>query len=128
MDRELINQAVITLDKLDYTDKLQVHNRVFSLGTFDSPDLNEKLILISLVALVTRKMREKDPTATPLSILMKITGQVKDNSGFYQFLESLSIIVEDFSYGCTKFDTCGLTNSQDIINKIKEIINTWLPF
>ena len=128
MDRELINQAVITLDKLDYTDKLQVHNRVFSLGTFDSPDLNEKLILISLVSLVTRKMREKDPTATPLSILMKITGQVKDNSGFYQFLESLSIIVEDFSYGCTKFDTCGLTNSQDIINKIKEIINTWLPF
>lgn len=128
MDRELINQAVITLDKLDYTDKLQVHNRVFSLGTFDSPDLNEKLILISLVALVTRKMREKDPTATPLSILMKITGQIKDNSGFYQFLESLSIIVEDFSYGCTKFDTCGLTNSQDIINKIKEIINTWLPF
>ena len=128
MDRELINQAVITLDKLDYTDKLQVHNRVFSLGTFDSPDLNEKLILISLVSLVTRKMREKDPTATPLSILMKITGQIKDNSGFYQFLESLSIIVEDFSYGCTKFDTCGLTNSQDIINKIKEIINTWLPF
>ena len=72
-------------------------------------------------------MREKDPTATPLSILMKITGQIKDNSGFYQFLESLSIIVEDFSYQCTDFPTFGMKQGQ-MISKIKEILSMYLPF
>jgi len=128
MDREALSSAICTLDKMEYTDKLNVFNRVFSLGNLDTVDLNEKLVLISLTALVTQKMKEKDATVTPLRVLMKITGQIKDNSSFYQFLESLSIMVEDLSYGCTKIDPCGFTNSQDIINKIKEILNTWLPF
>ena len=73
-------------------------------------------------------MREKDPLTNPLKLLMQITGQIKDNSFFYQFLESLSIIVEDFMYGCKKFDPCGLKSSQEIINRIKEILSTWVPF
>lgn len=127
MDREKVNTAITILDNLEYTDKLKVYSRIFSLGLLNV-DLTEKMVLLSLVGLVTHKMREKDATVTPLKVLLKITGQVPDNSGFYQFLEGLSVLVEDLSYGCTKFDPCGLTNSQDIINKIKEILNTWLPF
>ena len=65
---------------------------------------------------------------TPLKLLMKLTGEEKSNSGFYQFLEALAILVEDLSYGCTKIDTCGMKTSQEIINKIKEILSQWLPF
>ena len=128
MDRTAVDSTVTSLEKLEYVDKLNAYQRVFSLGSFASDDMNEKLVLFSLVALVTQKMREKDSQETPLKILMKITGQIKDNSGFYQFLEALSIIVEDLMYGTTKFDSCGLKSSQEIINKIKEILNTWLPF
>lgn len=128
MDKAAINSAVTSVEKLEYEDKLYVYQKVFSLGSFTSDDFNEKLVLFSLVALVTQKMREKDSQATPLKILMKITGQVQDNSAFYQFLEALSIIVEDLMYQTTKFDACGLNSSQEIINKIKEILSTWLPF
>lgn len=128
MDRDAINSAICTLDKMDYTDKLNVFNRVFSLGNLNTVELNEKLVLISLVALVNQKMKDKDITTTPLKVLMKITGQIKDNSSFYQFLEGLAILVEDLSYGCTTIDPCGFKTSQEIINKIKEILNTWLPF
>lgn len=128
MHRELVDEVHRTLNNLDYYDKHSVYQKVFSLGNLASDDMNEKLVLISLVALVTQKMREKDPTNNPLKLLMQITGQIKDNSFFYQFLESLSIIVEDFMYGCKKFDPCGLKSSQEIINRIKEILSTWVPF
>ncbi len=128
MDRNAVDSVVITLDSLEYTDKLKAYNKVFSLGNLNSDDMNDKLVLISLVALTTQKMREKDATITPLKILMKITGQIADNSGYYQFLEALSILVEDMSYGCKKIDACGMKSSQEIINKIKEILDTWVPF
>lgn len=128
MDKVAVESLAISLDNLEYRDKLSCYNKVFSLGNFNSDDMNEKLVLISLVALTYQKLKEKDSQITPLKILMKITGQIEDNSGFYQFLESLSIIVEDMSYGCKKIDACGLKSSQEIINRIKEILNTWIPF
>ena len=128
MNKTAIDSAVLALEQLDYTEKLCVFNRVFSIGNLSSSDLNDRLILISLVSLAYQKMKEKDPTITPLHILMKITGQRKDDSAFYQFLESLSIIVEDFSYNCVKIDTCGMKNSDEVFNRINEILNTWLPF
>lgn len=128
MSKEKNDSIVTDLGHLEYTDKLNVYQRVFSLGNFSSDELNEKLVLFSLVALVTRQMRQKDSEITPLKILMQITGQIKDNSVFYQFLEALSIIVEDLMYETKKIDSCGLKTSQEIINRIKEILNTWLPF
>lgn len=128
MDRNKVAEITIQINTLEYTDKKDVYQKVFSLGNLQSEDMNDRLVLISLIGLTYQKMKDKDSTITPLKILMKITGQSKDNSGFYQFLEALSIIVEDFSYGVKKFDSCGLKTSQEIINKIKELLNTWMPF
>ena len=74
------------------------------------------------------KLKQKDPNIKPIDILCKITNTKKDNSIFYQALESLSLIVEDFGYDCNTADSCGLKTSAEIINKIKEILNTWSPF
>lgn len=123
-----VNSIIEQIDQLCYKDKVAVYNYTFSLGNLNSGDLNEKLILISLVALATQKMKLKDPKITPIQILMSITGQKRDDSAYYQFLESLSIIVEDFGYNCDKIDSCGCKTSQEIISKIKEILNLWLPF
>ena len=128
MDKHSVDSTVIVLNGMDCNDKRSVYQKVFSLGNFESIDMNDKLMLISLTALTYRKMKEKDVEMTPLKLLMKITGEEKSNSAFYQFLEALAILVEDLSYGCTKIDPCGMKSSQEIINKIKEILNTWLPF
>ena len=128
MDKNAVDSLVIGFESLDYTDKLSAYNKTFSLGKFQSDNMNDKLVLISLVALATKMIRVKDATMTPLKLMMSLTGQIKDNSGFYQFLESLSIIIEDMSYGCTTIDACGMKTSQEITNKIKEILDTWMPF
>lgn len=128
MEREKVANITLQIDALEYSDKKEVYQKIFSLGNLESSDMNDRLILISLLGLTYQKMKEKDSMITPLAILMKITGQSKDGSYFYQFLEALSIITEDFSYGVKKFDSCGLKTSQEIINKIKELLNTWMPF
>jgi hypothetical protein len=127
MDRIAVDSTVTSLEKLEYVDKLDAYNKVFSTGNL-GVDMGDKLVLISLVALTWSKMKEKNPQILPLDILMTLTGETKSNKAFYQFLEALSIIVTDMSYGCTKFDACGLKSSQEILNKIKEILSTWLPF
>lgn len=128
MDKPKIEEVVFSLNNMSYLDKQEVFNRVFSLGKFSTIDLNEKLVLVSLVALVTQQMRSKQPELTPLQVLLKLTGQIKDNSGYYQFLEGLACLVEDALFGCSKIDPCGCKTSAEIINKIKEILSTWLPF
>ena len=129
MEKQKIEKASEIIDSMDYFEKKEIYSKYFSLGTLNGiKNVNEKLILISLVSFTYLKMLEKDPQITPLNILMKITNKRKDGTAFYQTLEGLSAVVEDFSYGCTSADTCGLKNSTEIINKIKEILNTWMPF
>jgi hypothetical protein len=128
MDKEKIKEFSTTLNKIDYIEKRCVYNNVFSLGHWGSNDLNDKFLLMSLLALMYSKLKVKDVTITPLKILLSITNQKIDESAYYQFLESISIIVEDLSFNCTKIDSCGFKTSQEIINKIKELLNTWTPF
>ena len=123
-----ITEIISQLEKASYEDKKLAYQSLYSIGYILSESLNDRLVLISLVSLVCQKMKLKDPNTTPLEVLMKISGQKKDDSGFYQFLETLAIIVSDFSYGVKKIDTCGCKTSQEIINKIKELLNLWLPF
>lgn len=115
-------------NELTLEDKKQLYDRIFSIGNFNTKKLNDRLVLISLVSLAYNKLKQKDSTLTVLSFLLKVSGTNKDNSAFYQMLENLSILIEDFSYDCTEIDSCGLKTSQEIVNKIKEILNTWIPF
>ena len=128
MDIDKVNNVVEILNTSSYEEKHQVYQRIFSLGYLNSEDMNDRLILISLVALVHQKMKLKNPDITPLDILVKITGEKEKNSVFYQFLETLAIIVENFSYCTKRIDSCGLKTSDAIITKIKELLNTWMPF
>lgn len=129
MEKQKIEAASAIIDTMGYVEKKKIYTKYFSLGTLNGiKNVNDKLILISIVSFTYLKMLEKDPQITPLAILMKITNQRNDGSVFYQALEGLSVAVEDFCYGCTTADTCGLKSSAEIVNKIKEILNTWAPF
>lgn len=116
------------LKELTYEEKKKLYQSLFSVGYLATENLNDRLILISLISLAYQKLKIKNSSITPLDYLLKITGQNKDNSAYYNFLESLSILVEDFSYNMKYIDSCGLKNSKEITQKIKDILDLWLPF
>ncbi len=127
METSRVDRLSLEINNLEYKEKSLLFKKVYGISNFGD-DLNNTLILFSLVALVTEKMRDKDPEISPLKILMQITKTYDKTTTVYQMLENVSILVEDFTYPGIKLDPCGLKNSQEIINKIKNILNQWLPF
>lgn len=124
-----INQIVSIINELDIEDKKILYSRSFGFGVLgsDNKELDDKLKLISLISLTSHKIKEKNKNLTTLEILKQITGYNKDSIG-YNFIENLSIIVDDLSYGNSNFNSYGLKTSKEIINKINELINQWIPF
>lgn len=126
MFSEKSEKLIDELNELDYTNKKLVFDYVFPMGTIGNGDINEIMILFSLTSLTYLKLKEKNRNIRVVDILKKITK--KDDEYFNQMLESISIIIENMCFGNVKASNCGLKNSKEIINKIKEILNTWSPF
>lgn len=100
----------------------------FSLGGINTIDgrsaIENKFILISLIAHIYSKTKPKHPDLTYYSLIYKIC----NNMGFDEnFIKGLAIIVEDFAYGCVEFPTFGL-KGKDILTEIQKILKSWLPF
>ena len=107
---------------LSYNELKKLYANYFSLG-FLNTDISSKFALISLVAYLTDRFKKKKPDITAYMIIKKIIGYECSE----ELIKALSVIVEDFMYGCTEFPTFGI-EPKDMPNKIKEILRSELPF
>lgn len=123
-----VNLLAQEIQELTQEEKSRLYTVVFGFGSIASTDITDKLVLISLVGLSSSKLKEKNPNFTTLEFLLKITNTEKTEEHFYNFLSNLAILVDDLGYATKNYDACGLKSSTEIINKIKEILQTWLPF
>lgn len=129
MNKEKLDKAQIIFQDLTYEEKIGFYLKNFSTGAFSSGKLSNKLALISLICLVTKKLREKDGNLTVKTVIEKILQRpLFYTEAFDAFLIGLSIICEDFLYETNEIDNFGFTESKQIIAKIKELLNEWLPF
>lgn len=129
MSKEILDKFQSEFQKLSYEEKISFYVRNFSTGAFSSGKLSNKLALISLICLVTKKLREKDGNLTVKVVIEKILQRpLIITESFDSFLIGLSIICEDFLYQTTEIDNLGFTDSKQIIAKIKELLNEWFPF
>ena len=108
---------------MNYNELKSFYGKNFSLGYLNT-DIQKKFALISLVCEVTKLAKEKNPDANHYIILQKIS---EDLSLPDDFIIGLSIICEDFAYGCKEFITFGL-KPKEYISNIKSILSTYVPF
>lgn len=86
---------------------------------------------ISLVNLLTAATKKNSPDAKPLDILDKLLPTVHTNpmdKGMIWIKERLSLMCELLLIPNSKFRSFGLKTKEEIINEIKRIIDTWIPF
>lgn len=125
-----LNLYYIELQKFmyepSYRDLSAVYAYYFTLGNLNT-DIGSKFALISLICYLTFRVRKKNPKATCLQVINKITEKDKAKHD-EKFIQGLSIICEDFMRNTSEFLTFELKTQKEIISKIKEIMNTWLPF
>lgn len=105
---------------LSYNEIKQLYSDNFSLGYLNT-DINTKFALISLLGYLVFKLKKKKSDITPYQVIKKIKNLPED------FVKGLSVVVEDFSYGCTNFPTFGIEDKK-IPLKIREILNMYIPF
>lgn len=105
-----------------YEDMQRIYNQWFSLG-YLNVDINNKFALISLIGYITYKLKLKKPDITSYRVIRQI---IKDDLS-EDYIKRLSIIVDDFSYGCKEFPTFGIEDKKIPI-KIKELLNSYMPF
>lgn len=115
---------------MKYKELESIYKEYFSTGYLNPKvdskmtSFEKKLELISLICYVTYKTKLKNPDATHYFVLTKLS----DKLGLPEdFIKGLSIVCQDFSYGCTEFPTFGL-KGQDIIKEIRGILYTYMPF
>ena len=117
-------------DQLTYDEKLKFYSRNLSSGSTMSGKLEDKLKLIHLIYLVTFKMRDKEKDIKSKEVLERLMGIKLDVSkdGYTNYLIGLSLLCDDLLFEITEISTLGYTNSNDIINEIKRLIDGWIPF
>lgn len=104
------------------------YRKRYSLGNLHT-SFENKVGLISLVCFLTQQARKKNPDATCYQVLMKVIENRQPYSElFLERIKGLSIICSDFLENTTNFLTFDLKTSKDIVNKINEILDTWMPF
>lgn len=112
-------------NSLPYEKLQELYKKYFSLSYLGN-DINNKFALISLVCYLTNKLKAKNPDITHWTVLYNI-----NNKGISRvpedILKGLAVICSDLGYACTNFPTFGLKD-KEIPNKIKEILNNYLPF
>lgn len=108
-----------------YEEMQKIYKQYFSLSFLGS-DINNKLALISLTCYLTNKLKQKKPDVTHWTVLYKINS--KGNTHVPEdLLKGLAVICSDLGYGCTEFPTFGIEDKK-IPEKIKELLDNWIPF
>ena len=110
-----------------YSELEKYYSKYFSLGGLNTT-IENKFGLISLICYITQQVRKKNPDATCYQVIMKIVGDSPINDYNMEFLRGLSVVCTDFMNHTTEFLTFDLKSSKEMITKIREILNTWLPF
>lgn len=100
----------------------KLHSNYFSLGYLNT-DINSKFALISLICYLVKVVNTKKSHITHYDVIKQISGDIIPEA----FCRSLSVICEDFAYGCSEFPTFGIED-KEIPRKVKEILHTWCPF
>ena len=114
---------------MEYYDKpfkelKEIYQDNFSLG-YLNVEVNKKFALISLICILTKKLRAQKPDMDYYKVIMNLT---KNNSLPDKFIKALAIICEDFAYGCEEFPDFNIKNTGDMAKTVQNILNEYLPF
>jgi hypothetical protein len=109
-----------------YTELKEYYEKYFSLGGLCT-DIGNKFALVSLICFLTSQARKKSPDANCYQVIMKVIDK-KEHKYNMDFIKGLSIICDDLMLNTSEFLTFDMKSSKEMVNKILEILNTWVPF
>ena len=114
------------IERIEYTKQLTEY--LDNYGVTVGLNNNQRIILITLLCNITQNLRRKDPKVSVIDLIEKL---IKDETGFAldEFLVKISFQCEALLLGDqVQFSDFGLKETKEKVDKIREIINDFLPF
>lgn len=114
--------------------KRSIYADLFSSGALTTCKFNDKIELYTLICYMTQVMKKQNPVKykNSLDFLHEMFGQnlEKVEGSQKPYIEALSVICDDLLYGVIDFIPCPgeYTNCKDIVLRIKQLVEQWLPF
>lgn len=122
-----INDVCNSFNLLTYDEKKAFINRTFGFRLLTVPDLDNRLVLVSLLNAIFRAYKKNHPEETMDAFIPKLLKDKLcdlDKEWFVNFLP----FAESLAEGCDKVNTFGLKTAGDFKNEICKILNLLLPF
>lgn len=116
---------MVLLQNETYKELKETYDKYFTIGV--GGDINVKFTLISLICLLTDASKKNNPDATCYQVIMKVL-ELSKSALPEEDIIGLAIVCESFLKNSTKFNNCGLKTPNEILNKIREILDQWVPF
>lgn len=117
-----------------YEKRRTEYYKQIALGTMTTGRFEDKMELFYLICFLTQQLQKKDPVkySNPINVLnFLFDKKLKDEDtpeNFKDYIYSLGIICEDLLYAVEDIKNTGYKNSKDIILRIKQLIEQWIPF
>lgn len=121
--------------EMNYDLKKSIFLSYFSSGAMTTESFEDKIELYKLICFLTLQMKNKDPLKykSSLDVLEKIYNReidkTSDANGLDNYLIGLSIVCDDLLYGIYSIQKPeNFKNGNEIVDKIKNLIEQWMPF
>ena len=118
---------MLNLEIPSYEDRKKLYDRYFGVGYLNAT-IDERLAVIGLICNVTHQLQMKKPDVTCYRVIMKILENFNMTDNMKIFIEGLSIMCEDVMLHATSFPDFGIKNGKERVSKIRDILETFIPF
>lgn len=115
--------------------KKYIYANWFSSGTNTTCSFKDKLELYTLICYLTQQMKAKDPikygsALKVLTAVFKKDFSMPSENGEDKYIVGLSIICDDLLWGTEDPIPAptGYKNGNEIVLRIKQLVEQWLPF
>lgn len=112
---------------MSYDELKQFYDNNFGLS-FLNTTIEERLAVVGLICNVTYELKKKKPDVNCYQVIMKIMENYNIPHDMEKFLIGLSIMCEDTMRNCSGVSNFGIEGGKKQVAKIREILETWLPF
>lgn len=115
------------IDRIPYITNLA--NFLLNYGVVIGIDNNQRIKLTILLCNLTQQLRKQDPKVLVIDLIEKVIKDKDVGAGLEEFLVKTSYQCEALLAGDqVQFPDYGLSDTKDKIDKIREIVNNFLPF
>lgn len=115
---------------MDYKEKLNFYLENYTSGGITSGKFEDKLEIYKLLCFLTFQFRRKNLSNISCKEMLEkiLNRKLNEEVSLDSYYIGISIVCDDLLYSIESIENPGYKTSLELINRLKTLLNEWLPF